>query len=59
SIADQSRLVTQRDREQKKADSWEEKAMVAVKAGRDDLAMEALGKKREHQQAAFFCSRSR
>ena len=52
SIADQSRLVTQRDREQKKADSWEEKAMVAVKAGRDDLAMEALGKKREHQQAA-------
>ncbi|MEO1233085.1 MAG: PspA/IM30 family protein, partial [Myxococcota bacterium] len=36
----------------KKADSWEEKAMEAVKAGREDLAMEALGKKREHQQAA-------
>lgn len=52
SIADQSRLVTQRDREQKKADSWEEKAMVAVKAGRDDLAVEALAKKREHQSAA-------
>lgn len=52
SIADQSRLVTQRDREQKKADSWDEKAMVAVKAGRDDLAMEALAKKREHQAAA-------
>lgn len=52
SIADQSRLVTQRDREQKRSDSWEEKAMVAVKAGRDDLAVEALAKKREHQQAA-------
>jgi phage shock protein A len=52
SIADQSRLVTQRDREQKKADSWEEKAMTAVKAGRDDLAVEALAKKREHQSAA-------
>ncbi len=52
SIADQSRLVTQRDREQKKADSWEEKAMVAVKAGRDDLAVEALARKREHQQAS-------
>ena len=52
SIADQSRLVTQRDREQKRADSWEEKAMVAVRAGRDDLAVEALEKKREHQQAA-------
>lgn len=52
SIADQSRLVTQRDREQKRADSWDEKAMVAVKAGRDDLAMEALAKKREHQAAA-------
>lgn len=52
SIADQSRLVTQRDREQKKAESWEEKAMIAVKAGRDDLAVEALAKKREHQQAA-------
>lgn len=52
SIADQSRLITQREREQKKADGWEEKAMVAVKASRDDLAMEALAKKREHQQAA-------
>ena len=52
SIADQSRLVTQRDREQKKANSWEEKAMVAVRAGRDDLAVEALSKKRDHQAAA-------
>lgn len=52
SIADQSRLVTQRDRERKKSDSWEEKAMVAVKAGREDLALEALGKKQEHTRAA-------
>ena len=51
SIADQSRLVAQRDKEQKKASDWEEKAMVAVRAGRDDLAMEALARKREHEQA--------
>ncbi|MBX2810279.1 MAG: PspA/IM30 family protein [Myxococcales bacterium] len=56
SIADQSRLVTQQEREQKKTSSWEEKAMVAVRAGRDDLAMEALTKKREHQAAADLYS---
>ncbi len=52
SIADQSRLASQRDREQNKADKWEEKAMVAVRAGRDDLAVEALAKKKEHEGAA-------
>jgi phage shock protein A len=56
SIADEKRLEKQYDAEQAKSEEWEAKAMTAVRAGRDDLAVEALQRKKEHQAAAsqFF-----
>ncbi len=52
SIADEKRLQKHHEGEARKADEWETKAMAAVRAGREDLALEALGRKREHQAAA-------
>ena len=52
SIADEKRLQKQYDSQMAKATDWEKKAMSAVRAGRDDLAVEALAKKKEHQRAA-------
>src|SRR5690554_6936042 len=47
-IADEKRLKKQYDSEALKAAEWEKKAMLAVRAGRDDLAKEALSRKQEH-----------
>jgi len=52
SIADEKRLQKQADAERAKAEDWESKAMAAVRAGRDDLAVEALSRKKEHEAAA-------
>lgn len=47
-IADEKKLKKQLDAERRKAQDWEKKAMMAVRAGRDDLAREALNRKSEH-----------
>ncbi len=47
-IADEKRLKKQLDNELHMAREWEKKAMMAVRAGRDDLAKEALSRKSEH-----------
>jgi phage shock protein A len=52
-IADEKRLSKQHETEAAKAAEWEKKAMAAVRAGRDDLAMEALAKKKEHEAVAI------
>jgi phage shock protein A len=49
-IADEKRLKQQYEAELEKAQEWEKKAMVAVKAGRDDLASQALARKAEHDK---------
>jgi phage shock protein A len=55
SIADQKRLEKQRDEQGDLAKDWERKAMLAVKAGDDNLAREALKRKGEHEaQLAEF-----
>jgi phage shock protein A len=48
SIADQKRLEKQRDEQGDLAQEWERKAMLAVKAGDEGLAREALKRKAEH-----------
>ena len=49
-IADEKRLAKQAESEQSKAKEWERRAMMAVRAGDDALAVEALQRKKEHQQ---------
>jgi phage shock protein A len=51
-IADEKKLKKQLDSERTKAQEWEKKAMMAVRAGRDDLAKEALNRKKEHDELA-------
>lgn len=51
-IADEKRLKKQLDGELNLSREWEKKAMMAVRAGRDDLAKEALNRKSEHDQLA-------
>ncbi|HLA88970.1 MAG TPA: PspA/IM30 family protein [Gemmatimonadaceae bacterium] len=51
-IADEKRLKDQADGEVKSAQDWEQKAMLAVKEGRDDLAKQALVRHNEHVQHA-------
>ena len=51
-IADEKRLLKQHDDEKTKAKEWEDKAMLAVKAGKDDLAKLALDRKTEHDKMA-------
>jgi phage shock protein A len=48
SIADQKRLEKQRDEQSDLAQEWERKAMLAVRAGDENLAREALKRKAEH-----------
>src|SRR3954471_1937756 len=48
SIADQKRLEKQRDEQNELSKEWERKAMLAVRAGDDVLAKEALRRKGEH-----------
>src|SRR5947208_4029968 len=47
-IADEKRLRDQADAEFRQAQDWEQKAMLAVKESRDDLAKQALMRQGEH-----------
>lgn len=47
-IADEKRLQKQFDNESAVAAEWERKAMMAIRAGDDELAKEALMRKKEH-----------
>jgi phage shock protein A len=47
-IADEKRLRDQADSEFRQAQDWEQKAMLAIKEGRDDLAKQALMRQGEH-----------
>ena len=51
-IADEKRLRDQADAEYKQAAEWENRAMLAVKENRDDLAKQALMRQGEHLSAA-------
>jgi phage shock protein A len=51
-IADEKRLAKQAEAEAAKAAEWERRAMMAVRAGDDTLAMEALQRKKEHEGLA-------
>ena len=48
-IADEKKLERDMLENKTKADEWEKKAMLAVRAGRDDLAKEALLRKQEFE----------
>ena len=52
SIADEKRLRKQYEDEEQKSKDWERKAMMAVRAGDDTLAREALARKSEHEESA-------
>jgi len=52
SIADEKRLAKQAEQEAANAAEWERRAMLAVKAGDDGLAKEALNRKKEHEVLA-------
>jgi len=52
SIADAHRLGKTYENEAQQAKEWERKAMMAVRAGNDELAKEALNRKREHETLA-------
>jgi len=47
-IADEKRLRDQADAEYRLGQDWQQKAMLAVKEGRDDLAKQALMRQGEH-----------
>jgi len=47
-IADAAKLKKQAEDEQKQAQDWEQRAMLAVRQGRDDLARQALVRHQEH-----------
>ena len=51
-IADEKRLQKQYQNEKAVADEWERKAMMAVRAANDELAKEALLRKKEHDGLA-------
>jgi phage shock protein A len=51
-IADEKRLQKQFEQEKQLAVEWEKKAMLAIKAGNDDLAKQALLRKTEHEKLA-------
>src|SRR6202021_771874 len=52
SIADEKRLAKQAEQEAANAAEWERRAMMAVRAGNEELAKEALARKREHDELA-------
>jgi phage shock protein A len=52
SIADEKHLAKQFEQESAKAADWERKAMMALRAGNEGLAKEALARKREHDEIA-------
>ena len=51
-IADEKKLERQMNQQMKEASDWEGKAVLAVKAGKDDLAKEALVRKQEYTELA-------
>jgi phage shock protein A len=51
-IADEKKLERETANQEALAQEWEKKAMLAVKAGKDDLAREALLRKQEYENAA-------
>jgi phage shock protein A len=51
-IADEMRLAKQVESEQALANEWERRAMMAIRAGDDALAKEALARKKEHGDTA-------
>jgi phage shock protein A len=51
-IADEKKLEREKDNQAALAREWEQKAMLAVRAGKDDLAKEALLRKQEYDNAA-------
>jgi len=53
SIADEKRLAKQAEQEAATAAEWERRAMMAVRASDDNLAKEALARKKEHEQLAL------
>jgi phage shock protein A len=50
SIADEKRLAKQLEQETANAAEWERRAMMALRAGNEELAKEALARKKEHDQ---------
>jgi phage shock protein A len=52
SIADEKKLEKQTQQEATTAAEWERRAMLAVRAGDDNLAKEALARKKEHESLA-------
>ncbi len=51
-IADEKRLRDQADGEYKQAQEWQQRAVLAVKENRDDLAKQALVRQSEHEMHA-------
>jgi phage shock protein A len=51
-IADEKRLAKQAEQEAANAAEWERRAMMAVRAGDDNLAKEGLARKKEHEGLA-------
>lgn len=51
-IADEKRLFQQHELERRLSTEWEKRAMLAVKAGNDDLAKQALDRQGEHTKQA-------
>ena len=51
-MADAAKLKKQVEDEQKQAQEWEQRAMLAVRQGRDDLARQALMRQQEHATRA-------
>src|SRR5258708_21850739 len=52
SIADEKRLAKQHEQEVANAAEWERRAMMALRAGNEELAKEALTRKKEHDALA-------
>jgi phage shock protein A len=52
-IADERKLKAQLEDEQKLANDWEHRAVLAVREGRDDLAKQALLRQQEHAERAM------
>ena len=48
-IADEKKLEREAAENKRQAEEWEKKAMIAVRANRDDLAKEALVRKQEYE----------
>jgi phage shock protein A len=52
SIADEKRLAKQYEQESANSQEWERRAMLALRAGNEQLAKEGLARKREHDELA-------